>query len=331
MNLRRGLFNRLVMAVAMMAGVAACAAETAVPTPSDTTVLKWRDGKKAVFLLAFDDSCRSHVKNAIPELQKRGLVGTFYINPGNGPFQSERPAWEQVLPKSPAVVYGNHTFKHQGVTNAAQLDVELSKCDAVIQACYPERKQPFLISFGRPGGVPWKVSEEEKQQALAKYHLVERPPFFGYPFHVKTAEALCKLVDQAIAKGDMGHHDAHGVGGDWLVTPMEVYTALLDKLVACRDEVWVTDHISYHKYVTERSSAEVRVVQSDKAQIRIRLSCAADPALYDAALTLETRVPADWTTCRVVQGKTRAEVAAVHGVVRYAAVPGQDEIVLTER
>ena len=92
-----------------------------------TQILKWKDGKQAVFLLEFDDSCESHLKNAIPELKKRGMVGTFYINPGNGPFQNERQAWEKDLPNNPAVVYGNHTFKHRGVTNAIQLDAELAR------------------------------------------------------------------------------------------------------------------------------------------------------------------------------------------------------------
>ena len=298
---------------------------------ADTTVLKWRDGKKAVFLLAFDDSCQSHVKYAIPELRKRGMVGTFYINPGNGPFQNERKAWEKELPQDSAVVYGNHTFKHQGATNAVQLDVELARCDAVIHACYPDRKKPFLISFGRPGGVPWTVSEEEKQLALAKYNLIERPSFFGYPMHIKTAEAVCKLVDQAIAKEDMGHLDSHGVGGDWLTIPLDVFKALLDKLDANRAEVWVTDHITYHKYLTERASAVVKVVLSDKDHIRLHLSCAADPALYDAPLTLETRVPAEWAACRVVQGSASSECPVAGGTIRYEAVPGGAEIAITKR
>lgn len=320
-----GGVKRMLMASAVLLVCLAQASE-----PGDTAALKWRDGKKAVFLLAFDDSCQSHVKKAIPELAKRGMVGTFYINPGNGPFQNERQAWEKELPKSPAVVYGNHTFKHTGATNTVHLDTELARCHEVILACYPERKAPFLVSFGRPGGVPWTVSDEEKKLALAKYHLIERPPFFGYPFHVKTAEAVCALVDHAIAKGDMGHLDSHGVGGDWLVTPMEVFTALLDKLEACRSDVWVTDHITYHKYLTERLSAQIKILQADNASIRLTLTSAADPALYDAPLTLETCVPSGWAKCSVKQGAVQAECAVADGKVRYAALPGAAEIVIAK-
>jgi hypothetical protein len=112
---------------------------------------------------------------------------------------------------------------------------------------------------------------------------------------------------------------------------MDVFTALLDKLEACRGEVWVADHVTYHKYLTERDSARVEVVHSGPEQIRLRLACAADPALYDAALTLETRVPADWAACRVAQGGARSEVKPAQGAVRYAAFPGRDEIVLEKR
>jgi peptidoglycan/xylan/chitin deacetylase (PgdA/CDA1 family) len=321
-----GMLKTAAVALLAWAGVA-----RAADPVGETSVLKWRDGKKAVFLLAFDDSCQSHVKNAIPELEKRGLVGTFYINPGNGPFQSMRKAWEIDLPKSPAVVYGNHTFKHTGATNTVHLDAELARCQAVIDACYPERKKPCLVSFGRPGGVPWTVTDEEKKAALAKYRLVERPSFFGFPMHIKTTEAVCGLVDKAIAKGDMGHNDAHGVGGDWLTMPMDVFTALLDKLDACRDTVWVADHITYHKYLTERSSAQVKVVQADNAKIRLSLTSAADPALYDTPLTLETRVPAGWTKCQVTQGASNNECAVTDGKVRYGAVPGGAEIVIAKR
>src|SRR5438552_12587277 len=52
--------------------------------PGATTALKWKDGKKAVFLLMFDDSAPSAVKTVIPELKKRGMTGTFYLSPGGG-------------------------------------------------------------------------------------------------------------------------------------------------------------------------------------------------------------------------------------------------------
>jgi hypothetical protein len=112
---------------------------------------------------------------------------------------------------------------------------------------------------------------------------------------------------------------------------MEVFTALLDKLEACRSDVWVTDHITCHKYLTERSSAQARVVRADGASIRLALTSDADPALYDAPLTLETCVPSGWTACEITQGSLRSECAASGGKVRYAALPGAAEIVIRKQ
>lgn len=321
----------IAVAASVVAGMAFEGYAAEVGKLGETAVLKWKDGKKAVFFLAFDDSCDSHLKTAIPLLNQYGMVGTFYVNQGKPQYRKALAVWEKALPTNPAMVYGNHTFTHVGATNAAQLDVELSRSAEAIQACYPARKQPFLVSFGRPGGVPWKVSDNEKIAALATYHLIERPAFFSYPFHVKTTDEVVGLVDKAIAKGDMGHLDFHGVGGDWLVTPTDMFTALLNKLAACSNQVWVTDHITYHKYLTERDSAQAKVLQVDKEQIRIQLSSLAAQELYDTALTLETCVPPEWKACQVEQGTVQSAHTVVNGVVRYGGVPNAGVITLRSK
>lgn len=314
------------------APAAPLAAATPAPSPKETspgeaTVLKWKDGKTAVFLLEFDDSCETHVKNAIPELRRLGMVGTFYVNPGNGPFQNQRSAWEKEIPLT-GMEYGNHTFKHKGAPSLEVVDEDMALCNAAILSYFPDRKQPRLISFGRPGGVPWTISPEENAALLKKYNLVERPSFSGYPFHAKTKDDVLKLVDNAIAKGEMGHHDFHGVGGDWHSTPMDIFLALLDKLDACKDAVWVTDPVSYHKYLTERKGAELQVVQNAANRITLRLTCNTDPALYDLPLTLRTKVPADWKACSVTQGQSKTNVEVADGAIQYTAAPVTGEIVI---
>ncbi len=301
--------------------------EAKTAADADAGILKWKDGKQAVFMLAFDDSCVSHVDNAIPELVKRGLVGTFYINPGNGPFQNRKSAWENDIPKT-GMEYGNHTFKHKGAPSVDVLDEELALCNDVINKCFPDRKQPRLVSFGQPGGVPWTITDEEKNQLLKKYNLVQRPSFFGYPFHAKTKEDVLKLVDNAIAKGEMGHHDFHGVGGDWLTTPMDIYIALLDKLSACKDVVWVTDAVSYHKYLVERTGAELKIVAKTNNAIKLQLACSTDPELYDLPLTLQVLVPSDWKAFSVLQGTAKLDARLVDGALRFAASPVSGEITI---
>jgi len=291
----------------------------------ETKVLKWKDGKQAVFLLAFDDACPTHLKNVIPELEKRGMVGNFYVNPGKGTYPPKKAEWEK-LAKGPVVVLANHTFTHGGANDAAQLDGELQKCNDALKEANPERKWPRLIAFGKPGGVPWKVTKEELDEALKKHHLVDRPPFWGPPIHQKSAAECVATIDKALEKGDMGHLDFHGVGGDWLTTPLDWFTAIMDKLDAEKERIWVTDVVSYHQYKTQRDGAEVKVLQTVPKGIRLTLNTNADPAFYDHPLTLETKVPADWKECTVKQGGSETTVPITAGVVRYSALPGTEEI-----
>lgn len=309
--------------------VAACALFAIQPLLAgeigETQVLKWKDGKKAVFLLAFDDSCPTHLTNVIPELEKRGIIGNFYINAGKGTLPPKKAQWEKAA-ASPVVALQNHTFTHVGATDVAQLDDEFAKANEAIKAFTPEKKWPRLIGYGKPGGVPWKVTDDEVAALLAKHHLVERPPFWGPPIHQKSAEECVATIDKALAGGEMGHLDMHGVGGDWLVTPVEWFTAILDKLDAEKENIWVADVVHYIQYRKERESAEVKVLQTVPRGIRLSLTSKEDPAFYDLPLTLETAVPADWKECTVKQGAVEKTVPVKDGLVRYDAVPGSEEI-----
>lgn len=322
----------LLMALGFVATAQAAAPAREEPGPETgaTQILKWKDGKQAVFLLEFDDSCESHLKNAIPELKKRGLVGTFYINPGNGPFKNKQRLWETEVPAA-GMELANHTFTHSHALDVADFEKELTLSTDVINKCYPDRKQPRLISYGPPGGIKkekWLVTKDEVKASLAKLHLIERPSFWGPPIHQKSAADCLKTIDQALAKGEMGHLDFHGVGGDWLVTPMDWFRAILDKLDAHREQLWITDPISWHKYLTERKAATVKALAADAKQIRLQLTSTTDPALYDLPLTLATRVPPDWKACQVVQGQTKTKAQVAGGIARFSALPGAAEIIL---
>jgi len=292
-----------------------------------TRIEKWPGGKRAAFLLAFDDSCQTHIHKAMPELKKRNLPGTFYINPGNGPYKNEQKAWE-ALAHEPLFVLANHTFTHAGVADAAALETDIARCNAVINQIYPDKTLPRLIGFGTPGGVPWKVTADEFQAALARHHLVNRPSFYGPPFHLKTAADCLAVINNALVKGDMGHLDFHGIGGDWHVTSMEIFTAIVDKLAAEKDRIWTTDVVSWHQYVTERNTAAVQVLAAEAGEIRLTLSSKADPQLYDRPLTLTTRVDPAWKQCTITQGQKTWDATADQGMVQYDACPGSAPIVL---
>ena len=305
------------------------AALAAADKPGTTRVATWKDDKQAAFMLMFDDSCQTHVKNAIPELVKRGMVGTFYLNPGSGHYAALKNNWEKTIPPL-GMEYANHTFTHKGAKDAAILDEELVKCNDAITKIHGKR--PALISFGRPG-VPkgaWEVTDQELKDGLAKHHLVMRPNVDGRfaEINLKTAESMFAIAQKALASGGADCVIFHGVGGDWLTAQMPVYTAFLDKLVAVQDKLWIAGHIAVHSYQVERAGAQVKVEQAGGTGIKLALKTSADPALYQAPLTLVTSVPDDWKKCRVLQGDTTITVPVTNGVAVYDARPDGSAISL---
>ena len=290
----------------------------------ETSIARWKDNKQAAFCLMFDDSVPSNVKTVIPELKKRNLVGTFYVNPGSGSWRQYASSWEKEFPLLPNIVYANHTMTHKGARSEDVLRDELRQCNDILYKLVPGPK-PRLISFGRPGvkKEDWTVTETQLQEQLKMLHLVERPPFGGHGAMIglNTPEQMLQLSGDALEQRSLEYIVFHGVGGDWIVTPTDVFVRFLDLLEARRSRLWITDHISAHVYQTERDQTSVRLLHVDARQIRLNLTTKADPAFYHLPLTLITRVPAHWKQCEVVQKKNRTRITPEAGAVQYSADP----------
>lgn len=307
----------------------------------ETRVANWKDDKTGVFLLMFDDSWPSHWQVAIPELQNRGLIATFYICPGKGEYKACAQKWEKEFAAS-GQVYANHTMTHKGVAdldNARQEILEATKIIRAIQPGAPNR----LVSYGQPGVGPgkWNITAGELEDLLKEDNLISRPPFKGHGamYHQKTLPEMTALVDNAIATKGMDYLVVHGVErlnasyqDMWAVKQEEIFFPLLDYMKQKSDagELWVTDHISQHQYETERASAKVQPVSVTSSAIRLKLSSEADPKLYDLPLTLLTQVPTDWKNVLVRQGDAKATVAVKDGLAKYDAIPNGTEIELTK-
>lgn len=291
----------------------------------DTAVMKWKDGKQAVFLLAFDDACPTHRTKVIPELIKRDIPATFYVIAGNkGLFNDQ---WKPLV-ANPNIVLGNHTWTHKDFPTIEKFEDEIVKANAAITAMTPQLPADRLISFGKPGGVKYGITDQQIAEVLARHHLVLRPSFFSYPWGIKDTEHMHAYIEKTIASGKMGHFDMHGVAGDWLATPWDFFTDLLDTLEAHRDQLWLTDHISYHKYLTERQTAKATVDTTGADRITLHLTCGADGKWYDQPLTLRTAVPQTWRKCRVKQGDAQTVVPVTDGRVMYDALPSGQAIEL---
>ncbi|HCE42694.1 MAG TPA: hypothetical protein DET40_04025 [Lentisphaeria bacterium] len=312
------------------------------PAVGTTEIAKWKDNSKACFMIMFDDSWPSHYQVAVPELVKRKMTATFYINPGKGEYKAKKADWEgeKAVWKS-GMAYGNHTMSHDGMQNLKDAEWEIQECNKIILDLIPG-KNPRLISWGRPGVKDWNISKEETKAILERNYLIDRPTFdnHGVVYHLKTADQMFALADKAIKDGGMEYIIAHGVERgpdmnwgyqDFWAWKQDQFKAVLDGLAERRDrgDLWITDHISYHKYEKERQQGKVETIAADNSKIRLKLTSQANPELYDSPLTLRTAVPKAWTKCKIQQKDKTTTVDVKDGIAQFDSLPGSDEIVLT--
>jgi peptidoglycan/xylan/chitin deacetylase (PgdA/CDA1 family) len=297
-----------------------------------TRIARWYGGAEAALMLLFDDSMPCHLENAIPALVKRGLMGTFYVNPGAEWFQPDRERWENEVPRT-GMEYANHTMSHSGGSSAEEIEREIIECGEFIARFNPPSKTSPLKSYVTPGGVKekrWPISDARLAALRKKLHLVTRPSTKGCVAgrDLNTAEEMFAQVEKALAEGSAEVVSYHGVGGGWISAARDEFEKFLDRLCAVRDRVWVAGHMPVHKYQTERDIARVEILQATGDDIRLKLTSEADPSLYDQPLTLMTSVPADWSACLVRQGEREKTVPVANGLVQYQALPGEVPVLL---
>lgn len=315
-----------------------CLVTTTLASPGDARVAKWKDDRTAAFLLMFDDGWPSHWQVAAPELAKRGLTGTFYINPSKGEFTKFAKEWEENVWRL-GMAYGDHTMSHKGVHSIDEAEREIGDCAAYIRKIVPDAASN-LVSYGQPGvaATNWTINAAEQNELLKKHRLIDRPEFrdHGAVYHLKAAAEMIAMADRAIASQGMEYVIFHGIeriAPDWgyqdfWAFKQTEYLALLDALQerSDRGQLWVTDHITLHRYETARQHASIRLVTASNRALQLELTCTADPRDYTVPLTVVAQVPPDWERVRIrhAAGNTLASPQA--GAIRFDATPGQIEL-----
>ncbi|MDP4239027.1 MAG: choice-of-anchor Q domain-containing protein [Bacteroidota bacterium] len=308
---------------------------------TDSQVANWKDNKTAAFLLMFDDGLNSAYQVAIPELLKRNMIATLYVNPGGNKWSNpavEGPnEWENLIPKT-GMVYADHTWTHNGAATWEIEDSEVVKCQEKIMSMFYKDGKPHLISYGQPGVTTWFSYGADLTALLAKYNLISRPTFDGHGavYHWQTVKQMLALADKAIALKGMEYLITHGVERrvsegdpnwgfqDFWALNKDTLRGVLDGLAVRRDrgDLWITDHISQYKYQMERDNKPTfQVLKSDNNEIQLTMTGTLDQGLYDLPLTVITQVPASWVSAYITQGAKTYSVPVVHGLATYDAYP----------
>jgi hypothetical protein len=292
-----------------------------------TTIARWKDNKNGAFTMNFDDSMVSQADVAMPAIVERGLVGTWYINPGMSRYKSRKKVWEEIAPQTGQDL-AVHSMTHDSISNYADADWQLGENARIIWSLRPPSASK-LLTFSWPGATTWEITDKQKKELMNKYHLIHRRSLISARTDLGVnGDVMIESAQKAISQRTWVSIHFHGIGDEYLSVEEDDFIQLLDYLVTVKDKLWIAGYINVHKYIEERDSAEVSVLEADGDQIRLALTSDKDPVLYDEPLTLITTVPSHWQNCLVVQDGKSASFTVSNGKVVYNAIPGKGEIML---
>ena len=306
----------------------------------DTRVANWKDDKVAAFSLNFDDSMPSHVDNAIPALNARGLTGTFFVNPGKSRHQANEKFWQNLINEGQEMA--PHTMNHNGASSYEEALYEIGQSAIYVWDVYGVSHYTELHAYASGGGVTWSgLTREQRLEIdnsflmINRYHWdVNSDPLHWHSDRLPrskggntSASSLISFFDDAVSQGKWEAVLFHGVGGGWISIDLDEFITFVDYLETKKNTVWIGPWINVYKYDMERFSAQVDVLQSTNDIIELRLSSdisasgfiTHDVNLYNEPLTLITQVP--WPSVTVTQGSSSKTYTANNGEIMYEALP----------
>lgn len=239
--------------------------------------VSWPGGAKAAVNLAYDDALASQLDHVIPDLNKYGFRGSFYV-PAAAPLLLERlEEWRAAAAQGHEL--GNHSLFHQCDKQRPGRDwvaphQDLSQIPVQAFADQIRLANDFLFlidgeterTYTPPCG---DVKVDDKD-----YLTPVKPLFLGAKaigaggvtpsmesldrFDITVAvpsevsgEELIAVVEEAARRGTLANFTFHGVGGDYLAVSREAHTALLEHLAAHPERYWVDSFVNIMRHLRD--------------------------------------------------------------------------------
>jgi hypothetical protein len=298
---------------------------------SPARICRWYGGRNAALSLRFDDAHPTHIEIAVPELNKRGLIGTFMVNPSSKSYQKYREVWEgQVIAEGHEL--GDHTMNHHGAKTDREAEQQIGEAAQLLYRLQPQAKQ---VTF-EPGGATLWLQRKPFAVFDAKYHLYDLNSPATHERNVMScsevyssfsADAFRRKLEQVIVDGDWFQPHLHQIDevGHLRITP-PVFRQVLDVAYEHRGEVWQAGINAIQQYEQERKHSRAWAVPDGADAVTVYLTCSTDPGLYTQPLTVEVDLPAGIAAPVVTaaSGETvasRVEEADGQRVVRFDVPP----------
>ncbi len=224
---------------------------------------RWKNNKKAAYTIAFDDSRPSHHQVVLPELLRRGINGTFYLN--TKVIRRWVP-WQYMAETGQEI--GSHTWSHFRCSqlSEAAFRVELARAIRDLERHIPDVSPVRSFSF------PFAAYNDMNQSVVQEYHLSARCGG-GINSNEITLEELNDLKGISVCPPyDIEKMNSYVNmtidSGGWLILffhsvsakeestydkiPLSLFKKHLDYVCSLRDSLWIAPQGDVAEFIQAR-------------------------------------------------------------------------------
>lgn len=276
----------------------------------NVSVAKYKHNKACAISYTFDDGLSEHYTLVVPELEKRGFRGTFWINGSKinpdreTKVDTTRMDWSQLKEMSDrGHEISNHGWAHKNFARfpLEEIREDIYKNDSAIFAhtgvmprtfCYPNNN---MKAEGKRIAVQNRVGTRTHQRSIG---------------NKATAQNLDEWLNTLIETNDWGVGMTHGLtyGYDAFPNPQRLWDHW-DRVKAQEGCVWVGTFREVASYIREREEVKLNIVRKKK-RLEITPDLQLDKELFIEPLTLVLEGP-EFRTITAKQGKNKLPVQVV--------------------
>ncbi|NDV81992.1 polysaccharide deacetylase family protein [Bacteroides sp. 51] len=249
-------------------------------------VAKYKEDKLCAISYTYDDGMKEHYTLVFPEMEKRKMKGTFWVNGISINIDNEavrdtgRASWPEL--KEMAIKgheISNHGWSHANLTKISpdEVKVEIGKNDSIILANTGIPSRTFCY--------PYNARNEEVTALASEGRVGTRTRQFAMSYKL-SPEDFDRWVNTLLETKDWGVAMIHGItyGYDAFTSP-DILWNHFDQVKALEDSIWVGTFHDVGAYLKEFEELECEITRKG-SKITITPHLALDKELFNEPLTM---------------------------------------------
>jgi len=290
-------------------------ADLAVPYAgySDSVrVCTWKDDKRAAYSVAFDDATRSsHYLVSAPELEARGMRGTFNLNTKG---ITDWEPWQKLFDKGHELA--SHSWSHLRMGDLDEIalhrEFSLAKSDLLNHIKGLKEVPSFTFPMGSSSALARAVALQYHRSARAGSGVnaavltqeeLSRVKGVGVypPYDMSRFEAP---VNEALERGGWVLIYFHTVSaaeesGDTTI-PLSFYRAHLDYVKIRADQFWLATQGEAATYLYAREATDPQLTMREERILQITMAAPNLRGEEAGSLSVVVRKPEEWRDHAIV-------------------------------